>query len=191
MENNFTCSDCGVRSVCKQHPERIDICEGFVLKKKYLCNSCENLGHDCHVCDGTSEFNKDDVAESLPSDIDVAEIGKKNFGSIWGNFQGKKFDTGKPQLSLLPRGGLESASRALEFGLKKYGRDNWRGGFNDSRLIDASLRHLTAFMNGERTDEESGLSHIDHALFSLMVIAEQQRLRSKGIERGKDDLPME
>lgn len=29
-----------------------------------LCNVCENLGHDCHVCDGESQFNKDDEMQN-------------------------------------------------------------------------------------------------------------------------------
>lgn len=166
----FTCQNCEKREECEEHLLRNKICDKFVLKSKKdpaLCNVCENLGHDCPVCDGESHFNKED------------------------EMQGKKFDDGKAKLSMLPRGGMEGAARALMFGEGKYGRDNWRTGFKDSRLIDASLRHITAYMNGERNDHESGLCHIDHALFSLMVVAEQLRKRETGKVSGEDDLPVE
>ena len=105
--------------------------------------------------------------------------------------KGTKHDAGKPPLSMLPRGGLEACAEVMRFGAEKYTRDNWRGGFEDSRLIDASLRHLTALMNGEREDPESGLNHVGHAIFSLMVLAEQYRVRAAGREMGVDDLPNE
>lgn len=167
----MTCHDCAARNRCLRYTHNHDdkICRLFEEEKRdsELCNKCENLGHDCHVCDGESQFNKED------------------------DMQGKKFDQGKPKLSMLPRGGMEGAARALMFGEGKYGRDNWRTGFKDSRLLDAALRHITAYMNGERTDEESGLCHIDNALFSLMVLDEQLRKRGKGIVSGEDDLPTE
>ena len=101
---------------------------------------------------------------------------------------GTKYDNGKPELSLLPRGGLEECAKAMMFGKNKYSRDNWRGGFEDSRLVDASLRHIVAYMNGERCDNESGYSHIGHAIFGLMVLAEQNRLRANGVSVGVDDI---
>jgi len=76
---------------------------------------------------------------------------------------GVKFDTGKPPLGLIPRQALIAEAQVLAFGATKYGRDNWRGGMDWSRLTDAALRHLTAFIDGEDVDPETGISHLAHA----------------------------
>ena len=84
--------------------------------------------------------------------------------------QGLKYDDGKPPMDLLPGEALEAIAQALAFGAKKYGRDNWRKGFNWSRLLGAGLRHLSAFGRGERKDPESGLSHLAHAGAMLLFL---------------------
>ena len=77
--------------------------------------------------------------------------------------QACKHDQGKPQLSLVDRAAEEGMVRVLEFGARKYDRNNWRRGFSWNRLIDAAFRHLRAFQEGETLDPESGLPHVDHA----------------------------
>ena len=104
---------------------------------------------------------------------------------------GVKHDSGKPDLSLVPLGLVEGCARAMMFGVDKYGRDNWRGGFADSRLLAACLRHVMAYTNGERVDQESGLCHLDHAAFSLAVVLDQLRERANGRAAGQDDLPLD
>ena len=105
--------------------------------------------------------------------------------------EGVKHDTGKPDLSMVPLGLVEGCARAMMFGVGKYGRDNWRGGFADSRLLAACLRHIMAYTNGERIDAESGLCHLDCAAFSLGVVLDQIRRREMGNDAGRDDLHME
>src|SRR6266852_4660821 len=76
-----------------------------------------------------------------------------------------KKDSGKP--SLFPILGAAQAlaeiAAVLHFGAKKYAPSKWREGMNWSRLIDALLKHVTAFANGESTDPETGLSQLGHA----------------------------
>lgn len=76
---------------------------------------------------------------------------------------GVKFDQGKPPMSLLDRHAMEQIALVLAFGAQKYAAHNWRKGIAYSRLLDAALRHLFAFADGEDNDPESGLSHIAHA----------------------------
>lgn len=76
---------------------------------------------------------------------------------------GIKHDAGKPPMSLLDRHALEAIAAVLGFGAQKYAAHNWRGGLAYSRLLDAALRHLYAFADGEDNDPESGLSHVAHA----------------------------
>lgn len=76
---------------------------------------------------------------------------------------GLKFDGGKPPMSLIDRYAIEQIAMVLAFGAQKYDAHNWRKGIAYSRLIDAALRHLYAFADGEDLDPESGLPHIAHA----------------------------
>lgn len=84
-----------------------------------------------------------------------------------------KFDSGKPDWSLVPFESLEGMVRVLEFGAKKYAGWNWTtgGGFKWTRVIGSSLRHLFAFARGEDNDPESGLSHIYHVQCNMLFLA--------------------
>lgn len=84
--------------------------------------------------------------------------------------EGTKFDSGKPKLSLLTRESLAAEARAFEYGAKKYDKNNYKKGMAWSRVIDAALRHLTAFNAGESIDSESGLCHLDHAKACLGML---------------------
>lgn len=93
-----------------------------------------------------------------------------------------KYDSDKPRMELLPTAPLVGVAQVLTFGARKYAGHNWRKGFDYSRLIGASYRHLSSFNDGEDLDPESGLSHIDHAICTLMFLSEQIK---KGT--GQDD----
>lgn len=83
---------------------------------------------------------------------------------------GVKYDQGKSPMSLVPLDVVKSVSDVMAFGAKKYGEHNWKKGMDLTRVIDAGLRHVEAFMNENKSDldEESGLHHLDHALCCFM-----------------------
>lgn len=83
---------------------------------------------------------------------------------------GVKHDQGKPQLSLIPRSALIAEAHVMGFGAEKYGRDNWKHGLHYTRLIDAALRHILAYNDGEDNDPETGLSHLAHARCCLGML---------------------
>lgn len=78
-------------------------------------------------------------------------------------------------------------ARAMEFGVKKYSRNNWRKGFADSRLLDAAMRHLCQFLDTP-LDDESGHDHRGHALFEITALIDQIIRRRRGVAGGTDDL---
>jgi len=93
-----------------------------------------------------------------------------------------KFDEGKRDWSLLPYDSVEEIVKVLEFGAKKYSRDNWKmgDGFKYSRTFNAIMRHMTAVMfRGEDKDPETGLSHWAHVgcnvLFILHFVLNKER----------------
>lgn len=77
--------------------------------------------------------------------------------------QGTKHDQGKAPLSLIPRAALVAEAQVLAFGKQKYDAWNWAKGMEWSRLLDAALRHITAYADGENNDVESSLNHLAHA----------------------------
>lgn len=89
---------------------------------------------------------------------------------------GKKDDSTKADLSLVPRVALEECARAFMLGEKKYGRYNYCKGHEASRLIAAAQRHLTSWFDGEDNDQESGRTHLGHALACVSMILRQQEL---------------
>lgn len=93
-----------------------------------------------------------------------------------------KFDEGKPPLGLISRTALLEEAKVMAFGEAKYGRHNWKGGMDFSRLGDAMLRHTYAFLDGEDFDPETGLSHLAHARCCAAFLLEYQ-----GKKIGKDD----
>lgn len=110
--------------------------------------------------------------------MDTSELSREAYASLHLVTQGgTKHDGGKPPLSLLDRTWLDGTAMVLAFGAKKYAAHNWRAGIAFSRLSDAALRHLTAFIDGEDTDPESGLPHLYHASCCLMFLSNMSETR--------------
>jgi Domain of unknown function (DUF5664) len=86
---------------------------------------------------------------------------------------GRKFDGGKLQFSLLPPKSIKETIRVLQYGAEKYEVGNWKVVPNaKQRYFDAAMRHLWAYNEGEVLDPETGLSHLAHAICSIMFILE-------------------
>lgn len=85
--------------------------------------------------------------------------------------EGKKYDSEKLRYDLLPWSALDEVIRVLGHGARKYGDENWR---RVERLEDrypaAALRHLSAYLQGQEHDQESGYNHLAHAICSLMFV---------------------
>lgn len=90
-----------------------------------------------------------------------------------------KFNKGKPSLSLVPSALHYGAARAYDFGAIKYAAYNFRQGLLVREMIDATLRHMQAFIDGVIADEESGLDPLDHAAAELgMLMDTMERIRA-------------
>jgi hypothetical protein len=89
---------------------------------------------------------------------------------------GMKFDDNKRDFTLLPWPAVEEIVKVLEFGAKKYARDNWKNVEAD-RYTKAAFRHLIAYSQGEENDKESGLSHLAHlgcCVLFLLALGEKK-----------------
>lgn len=93
----------------------------------------------------------------------------------------------KPPVDLVTLEFLEETAKALGFGAGKYGRHNFKGGIDHSRLIAAALRHINQYNAGMDNDAESGLSHLAHAAASLNMLVWMVKNRPELDDRYKGD----
>ena len=69
----------------------------------------------------------------------------------------------------------EAYVRVAEFGAKKYEPWNWSKGLSRVQILGSLLRHTFAYLRGEETDKDSGLSHTDHILWNAAALAHNVR----------------
>jgi len=81
-----------------------------------------------------------------------------------------KKDSGKLKWSLMPFEELKDVVRVLMHGAEKYSPDNWKKCDDTTRYKDALMRHVIAYVSGEKTDEEFGLSHLAHAVCNCLFL---------------------
>jgi len=83
---------------------------------------------------------------------------------------------GKSPLKYLDFAMIDEMCRVFEFGATKYGKNNFYLGHEVSTLLEACIRHLLAYKEGEDNDPESGLNHIAHAQCNLAMLMQQLAL---------------
>lgn len=102
--------------------------------------------------------------------------------------EGVKYDEGKPRWDLLPYEELSKVVDVLTFGAKKYADDNWKRVPNaKARYIRAGMGHFTKWIRGERCDDETGISHLAHAICCLLFLMwfDRTETNKKDIVYGK------
>lgn len=77
----------------------------------------------------------------------------------------------KAPLDLLPMSALIAMSEAMGNGAEKYGPFNWREQPVQVRTyVGAALRHLAAFLDGQWAAEDTGISHLAHAMAGIGIL---------------------
>jgi len=85
--------------------------------------------------------------------------------------QALRYNQGKVQWSLVDYKSIEPMVRVLEYGCKKYAKDNWKKGMPASQIIESMLRHTYKLLEGELVDPESGIEHVGHIQCNAMFLA--------------------
>ena len=83
--------------------------------------------------------------------------------------QGQKFDDDKLDWTLMPWDEMQQVLEILEFGVKKYSRNNWKK-IESSRYEKAAMRHLISYITGEKNDSETGKSHMAHLVCNALFL---------------------
>ena len=81
------------------------------------------------------------------------------------HYSGKKLGIDQIPVEILAEVGL-----VYSYGEQKYARDNWKKGTDWSEFIGSAKRHLAYWEMGERTDPESALPHLAHAIWNLITL---------------------
>jgi hypothetical protein len=77
----------------------------------------------------------------------------------------------KTPLGLIPPYAMEQTAWVHKLGAEKYGPFNWRKtGVCASTYVNAIMRHLNAWRDGETVDPESGISHLAHVACSCNIL---------------------
>jgi hypothetical protein len=97
----------------------------------------------------------------------------------------KKFDNGKPMVSLVEPKFILGVAEILTFGAEKYGPNNWKEAQPEDiqRYKDALMRHLLSYLDGEEIDPESGKPHLWHIACNTMFLDYFDRVKTRHAPR--------
>ena len=99
------------------------------------------------------------------------------------NGSGKRFNSGKPRLDLIPPGPMLEVAKVFTIGAEKYGEFNWLQGMKWTTVLASLERHLNAFKRGEDFDEETGLYHMAHLVTNGLFILQYYNSFPQGDNR--------
>lgn len=110
--------------------------------------------------------------------------------------KGRKYDTGKPDWSLVPADEIEDVVKVFTMGAEKYGRENWKSVENGMfRYFAAMMRHIKKYKKYLETgdeellyDDESGLHHLSHAMTNAVFLMWLDNNRAHTFKDG--DMPV-
>lgn len=94
-----------------------------------------------------------------------------------------RYNTGKPDYSLIPIAAMQEAAKVLEYGASKYERDNWRRPTHWSVSFACLQRHLAAWQSGEDNDPESGRNHLGHAMCNILQMLDMLENHPEELKR--------
>jgi len=80
----------------------------------------------------------------------------------------------KPQFSLIPQHAILEVAKVFTYGAKKYNAYNYSKGEKNITYTDAAMRHINQYLLGKDNDDETGLSHLAHAVSNLLMIIDNE-----------------
>lgn len=103
-----------------------------------------------------------------------------------------RYNAGKPQYSIIDYSALEPMVRVLEFGAKKYARDDWRKGLDKHGILDSLARHVGELIDAvnekrDETDHESHQPIIGHILCNAMFYSKFYAQEKQNLNMGSLD----
>jgi len=119
--------------------------------------ACEETGAERYLNQRLDNPEYREAYEKAKRDIVTSDTG------------GKK-GTKSARFDLIDQRFLWALAEVCGFGAGIYGDNNWRRGYDWSLSYAALMRHLSAFLQGEDLDPDSGLPHVSHVAWHAMVL---------------------
>lgn len=130
---------------------------------------------DTSIYSHCADYNTTANTEYAPIPNDPDPFG------LHSDHKAKKYDAGKPDVSLVHPDLILGVAEVLTFGANKYGRKNYLESKGDpvyaERLYSAMQRHLLAYAAGERLDPESGLPHLYHMTAGVAMLTDLDEVK--------------
>lgn len=124
---------------------------------------------------GSAQDKWTKVPKEAPSVDPVLNPLSLQFGQALCDSEGfTKNDSGKLKWSLLPFKELEDVVKVLMKGAEKYTPDNWKKCDDVNRYKDALMRHVVAYIEGQKIDSVGSggddLPHLAHAICNCLFL---------------------
>ena len=102
--------------------------------------------------------------------------------------QADRSNKGKLKWSLVDYKSLEPMVEVLEFGARKYSKDNWKKGLPATEILESLLRHVYEMLDGNVIDEESGQRIIGHIMCNAMFLSYVLKNKPEFDDLGKKEI---
>lgn len=159
-----------IRQIGEHHHAGVQPQSGKYTKMVEAFDTAHQQIVDVRTATGTDSLSNTNIGDVEDDTVNAA----RNFDKVMSSMAaGNKYDTRKPDMSLLSPIALVLLTKVLDFGAKKYAKHNWRKGISEDKLVAACFRHLTAILGGEVCDRETGLPHAAHLMCEAMFLCEQ------------------
>lgn len=144
----------------------------FSNYESYIKSGMEGSSEEVY----TIKTNSNSICELSKAAIDSIDhsynktINTEHANTPSGEFKNDRLDD-KLRWELLPMEEVEDIVRVFHYGAKKYAPDSWKNipdGFERYRA--ALMRHMMAYIKGERCDPESGLHHLSQVAWNAMAL---------------------
>lgn len=139
------------------------------------CNICFSnfiaTDEQSQVCSTCSAWVDANLIEKWEEEDEIVKAALYAGGS-WKEEDYKSVES-KPELSLFPPEAILQSTKAFDDGAKKHGGSyNWRGkkDIKVMTYLSKVLRHTLAYSNGQDCAEDSGVSHLAHAMADLAIM---------------------
>lgn len=107
--------------------------------------------------------------------MDFGKLREESCGDMYDQIA--KSDSGKLQLTLVPREIIREIAKVRMYGNAKYpegGAENWKR-VEKERYMDAAFRHFLSYLDDPTgVDEESGLPHLSHLACNIAFLCEME-----------------
>jgi hypothetical protein len=193
-ENNYRIDTCTTKleDVVKQVEERvsgfwhIDVTDNLKPQNTYILKSMVDIEEWRDTLARNAAWRPFDEQETGIHMKGVKSLDKvigEGFGKLLAAGTVKLADNnlktaaaiGKPQMSGIPPIAIMALGLAMQDGVNKYGRFNWReAAVTSSVFYDAMLRHLLAWYSGERTAPDSGVHHLAHLMAGAAILLDAE-----------------